>query len=56
MKKLLVAAFAAASLAVPAGSAAACTYETCPGTSLVCTRINCHVCWIEPPGHYHCIT
>lgn len=57
MKKLLLAAVAAASFAVPAGPAVACTYETCPGTSIVCTRINCNVrvCYYQPPGHQQCI-
>ena len=56
MKKLLLAGVLAASFAGPVASAAACTLETCVGTSVVCTRINCHICYIEPPGYYHCIT
>ena len=55
MKKLLLAAtLAAAAFAV--APANACELETCAGTSLVCTKVNCHVCYYQPPGPMRCIT
>lgn len=57
MKKLLVAAAFAASFAGVAPAAQACTFETCPGTSVVCTRVNCNVrvCYFQPDGSYRCL-
>jgi hypothetical protein len=53
VKKLLLAA--ALSAAFLGGSPAhACTLETCAGTSVVCTKVNCHVCYYDPPG-YRCL-
>lgn len=57
MKKLLLAASVVASLGfVTPPANAICSYETCPGTSVVCQHVQCHICWYEPPGYQRCIT
>lgn len=56
MTKLLVAgALAFAGLLAPAAQAI-CTYETCPGTSVVCAQVSCRICWYKPSGDVDCIT
>lgn len=57
MKKLLAAAAVAASFAVAAPAANACTLETCWFTQPVCSRVNCdiRVCYYQPGGASRCI-
>ena len=56
MKRLLLAASVLVSVGVAGPAANACTFETCPGTSLVCADlVYCHVCYYEPPGAMKCI-
>ncbi|HEX8001661.1 MAG TPA: hypothetical protein VF519_03085 [Mycobacteriales bacterium] len=52
---LAAAALAAAAAFAAPNAALACTLETCPGTSVVCTRVNCHVCYYKPEGARECI-
>lgn len=58
MKKLLLAVAVAASFAVSAPPAAACTLDNCWFSAPVCSRVDCHheVCFFSaPPGNPFCI-
>lgn len=58
MKKLLVAAAFAATLAGAAPSAQACTLDTCWFSAPVCAEVDCHhqICFFSaPPGNPRCI-
>ncbi len=56
MKRLLLVAALVVAPLVPTVAANACTLETCPGTKVVCTRVNCHICYYKPEGARECIT
>lgn len=55
MKRLVLAATVVASFALGAPAATACTLETCVGTSPVCQKVGCHVCYYQPGGAQKCI-
>lgn len=55
MRRLALAALVAGAFLAPT-AASACELETCVFTSPVCTKVNCHICYYEPPGAMKCIT
>ncbi|HEU0131396.1 MAG TPA: hypothetical protein VFQ85_10460 [Mycobacteriales bacterium] len=55
MKRLLLVAALLSASVLSSHAASACSLETCPGTSVVCTRVECRVCYVQPQGGTRCI-